>query len=63
MSGRTKTVIKKVLDTLTGASLREAAEKNAKTAADLKDAVAKARAKIDATLEEERKAAQAAERK
>ena len=46
--GRTKSMIGKLLDTLTGSSLKKAVEENSKTAADLKDAVAKARAKLDA---------------
>ena len=51
-------VIQKILDTLTGASVDRALAANAKTAADLKDAVAKARAKVEA----ERTAKEAAER-
>ena len=45
---RIRAMIGKVLDTLTGKSLKAAVVENGKTAADLKDAVAKARAKLDA---------------
>ena len=57
-------MLKRMLDTITGRHLDEALEKQSKTAADLKDAVAKARAKIDAEVAtkeaEERMAAKAA---
>ena len=51
-------IVKKAIDTLTGASVKEAVDKNAKTAADVADAVKKAREKIDAerTAEERRTA-------
>lgn len=52
-------MIRKVLDTITGRSIDEALEEHKRTAADLKDAVRKAREKIDA----ERNAAEAAGRK
>lgn len=62
--GRTRDMIAKLLDTITGASVKKAVEENSKTAADLKDAVAKARATVDADIiekeAEERKAAHAA---
>jgi hypothetical protein len=48
MGGRLMNTITKVIDTLTGKSLKVAAEENAKTAADLKDAVKRATARIDA---------------
>ena len=57
-------MIAKLLDTLTGASVKEAVAANSKTAADLRDAVKKAREAIDAAVAkketEERKAAKAA---
>jgi len=62
--GRTS-MIAKLIGALTGASVKEAVEINSKTAADLKDALAKARAKVDAEIIEKevesRKAAHAAQ--
>lgn len=53
--------LKKALDTLRGKALDDAAEEVAKTAADLKDAVRRAREKLDAERSE--KEAQAREGK
>ena len=62
--GRTS-MIAKLIRALTGASVKEAVETNSKTAADLKDALAKDRAKVDAEIIEKevesRKAAHAAQ--
>ena len=62
--GRIRSMIAKLLDTLTGASVKDALKENSKTALDLKEAVAKARAKVDADIiakeAEERIAASAA---
>jgi len=61
--GKARTMLSKVIGTITGKIVQEAAEKNAKTAADLKDAVAKARAQADAdakaAYEEEHKTTKA----
>lgn len=50
-------VITKAFDALTGKSLKDKADEVAKTAADLKDAVRKAREKIDAERNAEEAAA------
>ena len=63
--GRIRAMIAKMLDAITGKSLKEAVTENSKTALDLKEAVAKARAKVDAEIiakeAEERKSAHAAQ--
>ena len=49
--------VKKVIDTLTGKALAEALEENKRTAADLQDALKRAREQIDAKRNAEEAAA------
>lgn len=57
--GKVTRMLGKMLDTLTGRSIKDAVDKNNKTAADMKDAVARARAKIDAEIIAKEQAAHA----